>query len=179
MLYAIANRVTAALVVAVAGRPHLRRCGMRFAIDRRRVALTAAAFVAGLAVYGIVTAALRAAGLPAIRGMGYPRPGPLEAALLFATAVVTAAFCEELFFRVLWIGALREHVPTTAAVVASLVAFAAIHWPYFGIGGVVFISVWALLPIALFVALGDVSASLGMHVLNNSFAYVVVPLFLR
>ena len=111
--------------------------------------------------------------------MSYPRPGPLEATLLFGTAVVTAAFCEELFFRVLWIGALSEHVPTAAAVVASLVAFAAIHWPYFGIGGVVFISVWALLPIALFIALGDVSASLGMHVLNNSFAYVVVPLFLR
>jgi hypothetical protein len=44
---------------------------------------------------------------------------------------------------------------------------------------VLFISGWALLPIALFLVFGDVSASVGMHVLNNAFAYVVVPLPLR
>ena len=42
-----------------------------------------------------------------------------------------------------------------------------------------FISVWALLPIALFVWFGDVSASIAMHMLNNAFTYVIVPLLLR
>lgn len=178
-VYAIANWVTFALVLAVVGAGSLRAHGLRLAVDRRRLGLTVAAFVAGLAVYGVVTGALRAAGLPALRGMDYARPGLLGAGVLLASAVLTAAWCEEIFFRVLWIGALREHVPSAVAVVASLAAFAAIHWPYFGLGGVVFITVWALLPIALFLAFGDVTASVGMHVLNNAFAYVVVPLWLR
>jgi hypothetical protein len=50
--------------------------------------------------------------------------------------------------RVLWIGALRERAPLGVAVTASLVGFA-IHWPYFGLGGVVFITMRALLPIGL------------------------------
>jgi len=178
-VYALANWVTFALLLAVVGTGALRAHGMRLALDRRRLGLMLAAFVAGLAVYGVVTQALRAAGLPAMKGMDYARPGPIGAGVLLTSAVLTAAWCEEVFFRVVWIGALRQHVPSGVAVVASLAAFAAIHWPYFGLGGMVFITVWALLPIALFLTYGDVSASVGMHVLNNAFAYVVVPIWLR
>ncbi len=78
----------------------------------------------------------------------------------------------------MWIGALRERL-ATVAIAASLVAFAAIHWPYFGVGGVVFISAWSLLPIGPYLVFGDVSASIGMHVLNNAFAYVLVPVLFR
>jgi membrane protease YdiL (CAAX protease family) len=95
---------------------------------------------------------------------------------MLLSAVITAAFCEEVFFRVLWIGALRDRVPVWMAVILSLTAFAAIHYPYFGIGGVVFISIWALIPIGLFLAYEDVTAPVLMHVMNNTFAYVVVPL---
>jgi membrane protease YdiL (CAAX protease family) len=178
-VYAIANWLTFALVLAIVGAESLRGHGLRLAFDQRRLGLTVAAFVAGLAVYGVVTGALRATGLPAMKGMDYAPPGPLGTGVLLASAVLTAAWCEEIFFRVLWIGALRQHVPSAVAVAASLAAFAAIHWPYFGLGGIVFISVWALLPIALFLTFGDISASVGMHVLNNTFAYVVVPLLLR
>jgi membrane protease YdiL (CAAX protease family) len=130
-------------------------------------------------VYGVVTKVARAVGLPPMRGMEYEASGALQVALLLGSTAVTAAFCEEVFFRVLWIGALRERLPAFAAVAVSLVAFATIHYPYFGTGGVVFVTVWALLPIALFLRFGDVGASVTMHALNNAFAYVVVPLLLR
>ena len=111
--------------------------------------------------------------------MDYPTPGPMEIAILSVCVVATAAFCEEVFFRVLWIGALGERIPRVVAALASLGAFAVIHYPYFGIGGVVFISVWAVLPAALFIAFGDVSASLVMHLMNNAFAYILVPVLMR
>lgn len=179
LFYALANWLTFTLVYAVAGRRRLEGHGLRLVLDRRRVGAGVAAFIVGLGVYGVVTAFARAVGLPAMRGMDYVASDALQIALLLASTAVTAAFCEEVFFRVLWIGALGERVPRYAAVAVSLLAFAAIHYPYFGAGGVLFISVWALLPIALFLRFGDVSAPVTMHALNNAFAYVVVPLFLR
>lgn len=177
--YALANWLTFTLVYLVAGRGRLERHGLRLALDARRVGAAVTAFVVGLGVYGVVTAFARAVGLPPMRGMDYGASGALQIALLLASTAVTAAFCEEVFFRVLWIGALGERVPRYAAVAVSLLAFASIHYPYFGAGGVLFITVWALLPIALFLRFGDVGAPVTMHALNNAFAYVVVPLFLR
>jgi CAAX protease family protein len=179
LAYAAANWVTFVLVVACAGRARLRQCGLRFTIDGRRLGSAVVAFVAGLGVYGMVTAVLRATGIPPIRGMDYASPGAWAIGTLVATTVATAPFCEEVFFRVLWIGALRERVPPWCAAAASVAAFAAIHYPYFGASGVLFISVWALIPIVLFVAFGDLSASLAMHACNNMFAYVIVPTLLR
>jgi Type II CAAX prenyl endopeptidase Rce1-like len=82
-------------------------------------------------------------------------------------------------FAVVWIDALRERVPVAAAAALSPIAFAAIHWPYFGLGSLVFVSMRALLPIGLYLRYGDVGASTAMHMLNNAFTYLVVPLFLR
>ncbi|HEY2389453.1 MAG TPA: CPBP family intramembrane glutamic endopeptidase [Candidatus Binatia bacterium] len=177
--YAAANWVTFALVLRVVGVRRLRDDGLRFRPTVRGVAAALVAFVAGLCVYGAVGALLARLGLPPVRGMDFPSPTPLQAAVLVLGVVVTAAFCEEVFFRVLWIGVLRRRVPVWAAGLVSIAAFALIHYPYFGLGGVVFISVWAVLPLWLFVAFGELSAPLLMHALNNAFAYVVVPLVLR
>jgi len=177
--YAAANWVTFALLLWIVGLRRLRDDGLRFRPTVRAVAAALAAFVAGLAVYGAVGALLARLGLPPVRGMDFASPTPLQAAVLFLCVVATAAFCEEVFFRVLWIGVLRRHMSVWTAGAVSIAAFAAIHYPYFGVGGVVFISVWAILPLWLFVAFGDLSAPLLMHALNNVFAYLVVPLLLR
>jgi membrane protease YdiL (CAAX protease family) len=179
IVYAFSNWITFALVVRVAGMARLRAHGLRLRLDGKRAAAGATAFFAGLGVYGAVTWALAKAGLPGVGGMDYPAPHAGEVAILVATVVVTAAFCEEVFFRVVWIGALGERIPWSAAAIVSIAAFAVIHYPYFGLGGVVFISVWAILPATLFVAFGDVGASLLMHLMNNAFAYILVPLLLR
>ncbi len=179
LVYALANWVTFALVVAVAGRPALRSSGLRLRLSLWRVASACAGFVAGVTIYGLVSAQLQRWHLPPVGGMDFVDPTRLEIASLVGSAVVSAAFCEEVFFRVLWIGALRRHVPLAAAVTVSVVAFAAIHFPHFGIGGSIFIIVWSVVPVVLFLTSGDCSSSVLMHMMNNTFAYIVVPLLLH
>lgn len=177
-VYAVSNWITLALVVRIVGWRRLRASGLRMSISAARIVAACVAFVVGLGVYGGVSAALHRWGLPAVRGMDFTSPSASELTVLFFSVVMTAAFCEEVFFRVLWVGALRTVMPVGGAALASLVAFAAIHYPYFGPGGVLFISVWALLPLGLFLWFGDCAASVAMHMMNNAFAYLVVPLFL-
>ena len=179
VVYAIANWVTFALVVAVAGWPALRVCGLSLRLSLWRIVSACAAFVAGITIYSVVSATLRHWNLPPIGGMNFVDPTMLELTALFGSAVLTAGFCEEVFFRVLWIGAARRHVPLALAVTASVVVFAAIHFPHFGIGGVVFISAWTTLPVTLFLLFGDCASPLLLHLMNNTFAYIIVPLLLR
>ncbi len=176
--YAAANWLTFVLVVRVIGWQRLRAYGLTVRPTWRAVGAALLGFAVGLVVYGMVGALLARLGLPPVRGMRFASPTPFQAAVLFLCVVVTAAFCEEVFFRVLWIGVLRSRMPVWRAGIVSIAAFAAIHYPYFGLGGVIFISVWALVPLWLFVAFGDVGAPLLMHALNNTFAYLVVPLLL-
>jgi membrane protease YdiL (CAAX protease family) len=177
--YAAANWLTFALVLRLVGRQRLRDLGLRVRPTGRAVGAALLGFVAGLVVYAVVSALLARFGLPPVRGMQFASPTALQGAALFLCVVVTAAFCEEVFFRVLWIGVLRRRMALWRAGAVSIAAFAAIHYPYFGLGGVIFISVWAILPLCLFVVFGDLTAPLLMHALNNTFAYLVVPLLLR
>jgi membrane protease YdiL (CAAX protease family) len=119
---------------------------------------------------------LSALGLPRVAGMDIGRPTLTAAAILVAGPVLVAPFGEELFFRVLWIGMLGQRVPRLLAAVAAIAAFSAYHYPYFGLGGAVFIAVWSIVPVTLFLWTKDITAPLLMHVLNNAFAYVLVPL---
>jgi membrane protease YdiL (CAAX protease family) len=175
-VYAAANWISFALVLRIIGWRRLHAFGLRVRMNWRRLGAASVAFVAGLGIYGGVTWVLARWSMSSVQGMEFIAPSSVELATLFLSTAITAAFCEEVFFRVLWIGALRTVVPTSWAIVAASVAFAAIHYPYFGAGGVIFISVWATLPIALFLAFGDFTASLVMHAANNAFAYVLVPL---
>jgi membrane protease YdiL (CAAX protease family) len=178
-LYAVANWVTFALLLRVAGLTRLRALGLRLVLDGRRVAAALVALVVGFGVYGGVEWMLAALGLPGVAGMDYPPPAGGEIVLLLVCAVATAAFCEEVLFRVVWIGGLGTRLPPRLAAALAIVAFAVIHYPYFGVGGVVFVSVWAILPALLFLRFGDVTAPLLLHLLNNAFAYVAVSLWLR
>ncbi len=177
--YAVANWLTLALVLRVVGLRHLQASGLAWRPTWRSLGAGVLGFMVGVGIYGAVSALLARLGLPAVRGMRFDAPTLPELTVLFLGVVISAAFCEEVFFRVLWIGVLRTRLATWLAALVSIAAFAAIHYPYFGVGGVVFISVWALVPVVLFIASGDVTAPLLMHVLNNAFAYIVVPLLFR
>jgi membrane protease YdiL (CAAX protease family) len=174
--YALANWLTFALILQIVGRRRLRDYGLAIRATWRTAGTAVLGFVMGVFIYAAVSALLARLGLPPVHGMGFASPTAPEIVVLVLCVVISAAFCEEVFFRVLWIGVLRTRVPTWLAGATSIAAFAAIHYPYFGLGGVIFISVWALVPVALFVASGDVTAPLLMHALNNAFAYIAVPL---
>ena len=174
LIYALANWSGFLAVFALAG-TQLSFLGFRFVVGRTRFIVAVAGFLLGLLVYVAVEAFLRSRHLPTVAGMELPRPRLLEAVALVFAVVATAPLCEELFFRVLWIGALSRRLPLGVAVALSITAFAAIHYPYFGAGGVIFIASWSLIPALLFVRWRDLTAPLTMHVLNNAFAYLLVP----
>jgi len=178
LVYAVANWLTFAVVVLVAGRRALEALGLRFPVTRSRVVAAAGAFVAGLAIFQVVSWLLARAGLPPVGGMEFTNASAADIVILFISAVITAPFCEEVFFRVLWIGGLRGRMPAWTAGVISILAFAAIHFPYFGVGGVIFIMAWSILPVVLFIRFGDLTASIAMHVVNNAFAYILIPFVL-
>jgi membrane protease YdiL (CAAX protease family) len=175
-VYSLCSAVAVALVYAVLGRARLRALGVVLRVSRDRVWLAVGAFVAGVALFAVVDAALRALGMETIRGM----PSALDvrqAALLVLTVGLAVPLCEEILFRAVWYGGLRPRVGRWAAGALAVAAFAAIHLPYFGSGGVAFIALWTLLPLGLYARSGDVTAGWLMHALNNVFAYVVAPLF--
>ncbi len=175
-VYAAANWLTFAVVVGVAGWDGLRAHGLRFPVTGSRIAAAVVGFVGALLVFSGVSWFLARVGLPPVRGMDFVDPSAVQVSVLVLSAVVTAPFCEEVLFRVLWIGGLRSRVPAWVAAAISMVAFATIHLPYFGVGGAIFIVVWAVIPAAMFIWFGDLTAPLIMHVMNNLFAYIVVPL---
>jgi membrane protease YdiL (CAAX protease family) len=173
--YAVANWLTFALILRIVGHRRLRDRGLTIRVTSRSVGAALLGFIIGVIIYAAVSALLARFGLPPVRGMRFTAPTGFEMIVLFLCVVISAAFCEEVFFRVLWVGVLRTRVPTWLAGATSIAAFAAIHYPYFGVGGVIFISVWAIVPVSLFIVSGDVTAPLLMHALNNAFAYIVVP----
>lgn len=176
-VYAALSWCALAGVLALEG-ARLPDYGLRFAYSRARIGGAAIGFGAGIAIYGLVSAILSRLGLPQVAGMGFHAPTLREVIVLAGSAVVTAPICEEIFFRVLWVGALGRRMPVATAAALSIVAFSAIHYPYFGLGGAIFISVWSLVPLTLFLRWGDLTAPLTMHVLNNALAYLVGPLLL-
>ena len=119
-VYAVANWITFAIVVPVAGWHALRANGLRFPVTARRAIAACVAFVLGLVVYIAVSWWLRRMGLPPVRGMQFSGAGTLETVSMILSVVVTAAFCEEVFFRVIWIGGLRRMGPSWAVGLISI-----------------------------------------------------------
>lgn len=178
-MYALANWIVLAVLVWMVGTRRLRALGVRLRLSVGRFGWAVVAFMVGLLVYQGTAFLAAALGLPALAGMDYAAPGAFELVLLVVFVVITAPVSEEILFRVVWIGGLGAHIPKWSAAALSILVFAAIHYPYFGAGGVLFVTAWALLPSWLFIKFGDVTAPLLLHVLNNIFAYILVPLYLR
>jgi membrane protease YdiL (CAAX protease family) len=176
-LYAFTCWAGLAVVMLIGGTSMLRTSGFRFAWSWSRVASALVGFLLGVTIYVVVLAVLQQFDLPTIRGMNFRYDSVAPILVMALATVVSAPFCEEVFFRVLWVGALSRKIGLWPAAVCSVLFFSAIHYPYFGTGGVIFIAVWSLVPMALFVRYGDLTAPLLMHVLNNAFAYLIVPLF--
>jgi membrane protease YdiL (CAAX protease family) len=173
-VYAGANVVVVALVVGLLGSEQLRALGLALRFTKSKVTLAFLAFTLGVTVFGIVNWSLSGLGLPVVKGMPNALSAP-QMLLLFVTVGLVVPFCEELLFRTVWFMGLLQRLPAAVAVVVATAAFAAIHIPHFGVGGMVFISFWTLIPIGLYAYTGDITAPWLMHALNNTFAYVVVP----
>jgi membrane protease YdiL (CAAX protease family) len=173
-------------VVVCAGYFLIRRIGVRWRdfgftnFRYRDLGLAVAAMLVGIFIVAPVAKWLtHIMGLPAIKGMNYSLSNPFDvaSALIF---VLIGPLAEEIIFRGYLLNVLRAKMANLWVVgLAGVIMFTLVHLPYFGWGGILFIFLWSPLTVGLFLWRRSIYPSYVMHVLNNFFAYIVVPLFLR
>ncbi len=118
-------------------------------------------------------------GLKAMSGMGYSLPGPANIISAILLPGVLIPLGEDIIFRGFLLTYLRGRLQSLWFVgFIGTVFFTLIHG-YFGWAGIVFILFWAPLTVTLFLWRRSIYPSYFMHVLNNFFVYVAVPLFFR
>lgn len=101
---------------------------------------------------------------------------PGVAALYYVGVLLLVPFAEEVWFRGYGLNILRERtVAPWLAIGFTSILFATLHL-YGGPGFAAFIFVWSIVAGTLFHWTGRLWAPLIMHVLNITFAHVIVPL---
>lgn len=138
-----------------------------------------AALLLILAVYPLAIWIVQAIGLESPRTFEIPlTPGwRIAAAALLLGLLIPLA--EEILFRGFLIGFFCERFgsPLLAGFGAAFF-FAIVHVPRMGLGGGLFILLWAFIPVALFLRTRSILVTTAAHSINNLFAYIAVPLFM-
>jgi len=90
--------------------------------------------------------------------------------------VITAGITEEILFRGYPIERLTSMLGrgVLAAGIAYLV-FVLLHIPFWGWGGTIQIGIWSLIITALYVWRRDLLACMFMHILNDAYAFILLP----
>lgn len=140
----------------------------------RELGLAVAGFLVGVLAFGVTQPLVQVLGLDSTRT-------GLKTLAMFPTWVVvlialTAGVTEEVLFRgypierlseltgELWIGAAVTYLVFTAG-----------HIPFWGLGGALQISAWTLVVTVLYVRTRNLIACMVMHIANDLFAFVVLP----
>jgi len=93
----------------------------------------------------------------------------------FFANVLIIPMAEEIIFRGFLITALKEKMNIWIACTISIIFFALHHFCPFGIGAFIHILFWAPFPTLLFVRRKSLYAAIVMHIINNLFAYIILP----
>ena len=135
------------------------------------------AFAIGVAVFVLTAPLLQAFGLgTANAGIAQVAQAPLWLRILI---VLTAGIREEILFRgypIERLNGLTGNLWLAATIGYGL--FVVLHLPLWGVGGTVQIGLWSLVITWLYVRRRNLYACMLMHVLNDGFAFIVVPLFM-
>jgi len=87
---------------------------------------------------------------------------------------------EEILFRGFLIKVAQQKITSKSILaIIAVLSFAVIHVLPFGIGGMIFITLWAILPVLLFIRYDNIYPGYIMHALGNLWAFLFVPLFFR
>ncbi len=128
-------------------------------------------------VYPLSAFIVAKTGIPPMKGMGYQLSSLPEIVFLVVLNVFVVTLAEDILFRGYLLShtlAKTKHRVVTAAI--GVVVFSVVHIPYFSWGGLVFIALWSPITVALYLWRKNIYASYFMHVVNNAFAYIAVPL---
>ena len=139
-----------------------------------------AAAVNILLVYPLSVLLVRWLGLGEIReAITYPATlRNVLGVVVFIALLIPLA--EEILFRGFLLGVLRSKIGSLWPVgLIGCLAFAVVHLPRWGLSGALFIFLWAVAPVCLFLARRSIAPSFTMHIINNLFAYVILPALLH
>jgi hypothetical protein len=102
--------------------------------------------------------------------------GLFDILISFLSNVLIIPVAEETIFRGFLITALKEKLNVWVACTISIIFFALHHFFPFGIGAFIHILFWAPFPTILFIWRKSLYPAVMMHVFNNLFAYIILPL---
>jgi membrane protease YdiL (CAAX protease family) len=112
-----------------------------------------------------------------MQGMRFDLHDPIILCSVIIWSVVTAPICEEILFRGLAVQALQSGGFARGTTwLISTAAFAAIHLPYFGVSGMIYIFVWGGVVTSIRLWRNSLTPGLVLHVANNIFAFLLIPL---
>ena len=129
--------------------------------------------------YPLSVLIVRLFGLPPMRGMNFSLVGPLDVVSALVATVLLGSLAEDILFRGFLLSTLRAKMSNLWTVgLIGIIMFTLVHL-HFGLAGMIFILLWSPLTVGLFLWRRSIYPSYVMHVLNNLFAYVIVPMFLK
>jgi membrane protease YdiL (CAAX protease family) len=131
-------------------------------------------FLLGALVFGITTPVIKALHLTGTES-GILQLGKLP--ILFRLAIVlTAGITEEIIFRgyvIERLNILTGRIGWGAAI--GYFVFVVLHLPFWGWGGTIQIGLWSLVVTILYVKRRNLPACMLMHVLNDAYAFLLLP----
>lgn len=133
-------------------------------------------FFVGAVSFVLTDPVVKALGLGTTSG-GIAQLAQVPVALRMAI-VVTAGITEEILFRgypIERLSSLTGRVGLGALI--AYVAFVLLHIPFWGSGGTIQIGVWSLIITLLYVKRRNLLACILMHVLNDAYAFILLPMF--
>ncbi len=135
-------------------------------------------FVLGVMAFIFTMPLLKALGLSSASG-GITKLAQVPLALRIGI-VLTAGITEEILFRgypIERLGSLTGRIGLGAVV--AYVLFVALHIPFWGIGGAIQIGVWSIVITVLYVKRRNLYACMLMHILNDAYAFLLLPIIFR
>lgn len=173
--YGIASLVVLGVVyVSVSHRN--RQAVLRFQRPGKTELLWAGVFfVIGIVVFPVATVLAEMAGAPALDGFEYTLADTRIVLAVVFGGVLVAPFVEEVLFRGYLLGSLlgRGFQPVLAGS-ATIGLFALIHFPLWGVAGVVGISAWSVLPTILRLRFDNVTGAWLLHLANNIWSNLII-----
>ncbi len=134
-------------------------------------------FLIGVVTFMISTPLVAALGLEST-AVGIQRLAQAPLGLRWVI-VLTAGITEEILFRgypIERLSALTGRL--SLAAVLTWAVFTLLHLPFWGLGGALQIGLWSVVIVWLYVRRHSLGACMGMHILNDAYAFILLPMWL-
>jgi membrane protease YdiL (CAAX protease family) len=132
-------------------------------------------FVVGVFSFVLTIPLVNALGLDATSG-GIAELAQIPIALRIVI-VVTAGITEEILFRGYPIERLNNLTGRLGlSALIAYVVFVLLHIPFWGLGGTIQIGVWSVIVTVLYVKRRNLLACMLMHILNDAYAFILMPM---